>query len=563
MRRLAVPSLAVLAIVACVAIVQSRPYDGAVFHGAEAASSWSQHLVRINGLQAPPQTYSYDWKSWLADSDRRSTPLFHIVAIVLTPLTGPSAEDAARGMFLWLLLVGLGAGVTAFGLTGQRDVAIVGGTATLLLPVLPASSLNYYNDLPMTALLWCSVGVTLLARRKGSLTLAALAGMLFAAACVTRWSAIPHGLPFVFGALVFPVGQGVREASLRRVLVSLTVVVVGAGLVGYFLSISTASWDELGRITLGEAEEDFGAIHSLFRRFQPPGLPRIASYAIRLLTAIFSPALALLALMGTARWVVGARQGAPLFVLGLVGNAVFLLFLLPPFEDRFLSPLAPALVLPAVLGWATASPRIRAAVAAAWVAIALGVVWDVHHGHPNFLNQRFSININERFGPERMPHDHRGRGLSLDSGDPAVGWCRADDAATRPIYSPKRESLFSYLRSCGAKTLVVADAALQDSADGTWWEYRMGLHTQLFPQSRFSRVVTSASASLPQVELAGRGPQEGTLLLLRTQPVNEAEFGMDGWHRVGTFELPNHPGLTVWGTADVEACPEAVRRVVQ
>lgn len=558
-RRLAVPSLALLAILACLAIVLSRPYDGAVFRGAETGSSWSQHLVRIDGLQAPLSTYPDDWKGWIADHDRRATPLFHIVAIALTPLTGPSAEGAARGMVLWLLLIAVGAGMTAFGLTGQRDLAVVGGTATLLLPDLPASSLNYYADLPMIALIWCSVGVTLIARRRGSVSLGALAGALFAAACITRWSAIPHGVPFLFGALVCPVNQGGREVLSRRVLVTLAVAVVGSGLVGYFFSISTASWTELGKITLGEVHEDAGPLGSLFRRFQAPGIPKVASYLIRLVTAVFSPLLALLALMGTARWLGGARVGARLFGLGLFGNAVFLLFLLPPFESRFLSPLAPALVLPGVLGWATARPRIRTVVASFWVTISLAVVWDVHHGQPSFLNQEFNINSNDRFGPERMPQDHRGRGISLDCGDPAAGWFRADAAAMRPIFSPNREALFSYITSCGAQTLVVEDAALQDGADATWWEYRMGLHTLLSPDAAFSQVLIAQSEWLPLDDLAGNSLPEATLMLLRTGPVDEMVFREAGWHRVGAFEPIGHPGLTVWGTADIEACPEAGR----
>jgi len=510
-------------------------------------------------MKAPLASYSNDWKAWLADSDRRATPLFHLVAIALTPLTGASAEGASRGMVLWLLLAGFGAAITAFGLTGHRDLAIVGGTATLLLPVLPASSLNYYNDLPMTALIWCSVGVTLIARRRGSVALGGLGGMLFAAACITRWSALPQGLPFLFGALIVPLAQDKREPWLRRALVTLAVVGLGTSLVGYFFSISTASWSEIGKITLGEGQESSGPLQSLFRRFQLPGLPKVTSYLIRTVTAIFSPVLALLAVVGTARWLRGPRQGILLFATGLIGNAVFLLFLLPPFEARFLSPLAPALVLPVVLGWAAAQPRVKTVVATAWVVIALGVVWDVHHGSPNFLNQRFNLNVNEYLGPERMPQDHRGRGLSLDCGDPAVGWSRADQAAIRPPFSPDRELLFSYLRSCGAETLIVGHAALQDPADSTWWEYRMGLHTLLSPQDKFERLIISPSESLPQDQPEGGYPLKNALLVLRNKPIIEAEFSRAGWHRVGSFELPDHPGLIVWGTEKVKACPLGVQ----
>ena len=150
MRRLALPSLALLATVACLVIVLTRPYDGALFRGAETGSSWSQHAIRMEGSMMSPSEHANGWAGWIQVLDQQYPPLLHILAIKASPITGVSAEEVGRWMVLWLLLVGLGAGLTAWGLSGRRDLALVTGTLTLLLPALPAASLDYYYDLPMT-----------------------------------------------------------------------------------------------------------------------------------------------------------------------------------------------------------------------------------------------------------------------------------------------------------------------------------------------------------------------------------------------------------------------------
>lgn len=552
MRRLALPSLALLATLACLAIVLSRPYDGALFRGAEVASSWNQHAIRLTGLIESPASHRQGWTGWIQSLDQQYPPLLHVITIGLTPLIGLGAEGVGRAMVLWLLLVGLGAGLTTWGLTGRRGLAVAGGTATLLLPALPAASLHYYYDLPMTALLWCSIGTVLVARRVGSISLGGLGGLLFAAACLMKWSAIPQGLPFLVGALVCPLRGRSLGTAKARLLLGLAVLVVAGGLLAQFSTISTASWREMGNITLGEGQEDLGPLASLFRVFELPGVAKTGAYLFRAATALFSPGLALLALLGTWRWLSETRRGWLLFGLGALANAVFLLCLVPPVDERFLYPLAPALVLPAVLGWSTAAPRVRAAISAAWIVIALGVVWDVHHGQPNFFNQPWETDL--------VPN-YRGRGVSLDSGDPAVGWFRADDAAQRRVFAPTREQLFDFVTSCGGETLGVTQGAVQDYADITWWLYRVLLGKLQDSGEGFVQLLEVEWDEQQGHVRDSVLPDRAGLLVLRARAEGEPPILAGGWHRVGRFALPDHPGLEVWGTPDRAACPAQARPV--
>ncbi len=546
MRRTALPSLALLAILACFAIVLSRPYDGALFRGAETGSSWNQHAIRVGALMQSPDTNTNSWSGWIQQLDQQYPPLLHAIATAASPITGISAEEVGRAMVLWLLAVALGAGLTAWGLTGRSRVAMAAGTATLLVPALAATSLDYYYDLPMTGLLWCSVGTILVSRRKGSVLGGALAGVLFSAACLMKWSAIPQGLPFLFGALAFPLPTLASESKTRRALITVAALITSGVLLFQFTAISMASWQEMGSVTLGEGQESLSRIGRLFRTFRIPGPPKIGTYLLRTVTALLSPLLAGVVVLGTVQWLRSARPGALLFGLGLAVNAVFLLCFVPPADERFLYPLVPALVLPAVFGWASVRPRLRAAGAVAWIVISLAVIWVVHHGAPGLLNQAWKTN------PQS---DYRGRGLSLDSGDPAVGWFRADDAADRDVFAPDREELFAYLRSCGGETLVVAQAALQDHADATWWDYRVALQKLHSTEDTFARLMIANRRALAGSVTEPALPHSSGLLILRNTPGQDSAVGPSGWRLIGEFKPQNHPGLTVWGTSDLKRCP--------
>lgn len=546
MRRIALPSLALLAIVACLTIVLSRPYDGALFRGAETGSSWSQHAIRVNALTQSHHGVTNGWIGWIQQLDQQYPPLLHVLATAAAPVTGITAEDVGRAMVVWLLLVGMGAGLTAWGLTGRPRVAIAAGTATLLVPALPAASLDYYYDLPMTGLLWCSVGAILAARRGGSILGGALAGVFFAAACWMKWSAIPQGLPFLFAALAFPLSNLAPESKTRRFLITLATLIASGVLLFQFRAISIASWQEMGSVTLGEGEENLSRLGRLFRTFRIPDPPKIGTYLLRMVTALLSPLLAGIVILGTVQWLRRARTGALFFGLGISANAVFLLCFVPPADERFLYPLVPALVLPAVFGWASFGPRLRNSVAVAWVVVSLWVIWDVHHGAPGLLNQAWKTT------PQS---DYRGRGLSLDSGDAAVGWFRADDAANRNVFSPDREDLFAYLIACGGETLVVAQEALQDHADATWWDYRMALQKLHSPEDTFARLMIANPRTLAGSITELALPEMASLLILRNIPGQKLAVGPSGWRLNGAFKPQDHPGLTVWGTSDMRRCP--------
>ena len=101
----------------------------------------------------------------------------------------------------------------------------------------------------------------------------------------------------------------------------------------------------------------------------------------------------------------------------------------------------------------------------------------------------------------------------MEASSQGVGWIRADDAAARRSFAPKREQLFELLLACGAKTLLVPKAALQDDADMTWWSYRVAL--QRYETSGQAFVRLSSADELEEAgSLAAMGlPAESALLI--------------------------------------------------
>lgn len=542
-RRLHVLALAVVA--TCLALILSRPWDGALFRGADTGSAWSEHTVRIEAMAFPPSQHRQGVFDWLQALDVQYPPLLHLVSIGLSPVVGASDLAVNRSMVLWLLALALGAGLAGRGLTGKSAVGLATGVGTLTVPAFTASALHYYYDLPMTALLWCSLGCVLMARRSHALPLGIAAGLLFAGACLVKWSALPQGIPLLLGALLVPLpeeGWG-RRAWIERLRVAGPTLLCAALVLFAFTQVSTSSWREMGAITLGEPGQQ--SRPSLLQSLHLPDSSKVGAYIGRTVTALFSPLLSVLVVLGLLRWVFRDRRGWPLLALGLVGNIGFLLFLVPPADERFLFPVVPALILAAVLGTAGCSRRVRTGAATLWVVLALSVTWDVHHGSDGPLSWTWESSM---FG------GLRGRGLSLDSGEEAVGWTRADDAARERALHPGREELYNGIVACGAQTLIVERGALSGPADMTWWRYRNFLQQAGGRDESFDSVVLFddvASAG----GLEGHGQSGSRALIVRGSgggPQSPPSFGT--WVHLGSLEWEDRGPIHVWVSPDIPSC---------
>ncbi len=461
----------VLVLVALVAVVWSRPYDGGLFRRAVGGGDWAEHLARIQAV--------YSWSGeapfglWIAQTDGIYPPFLHWCMGLLGVLVGHGEVAIGRAMVLWLLLLAAGVGVCAWRITGEARDGWIVAAGTASVPALAAVSLTYFYDLPMTALLWTSTAALLWIRPRSPELAGLAAGLLWTCAALTKWTALPFGVVMMAGALLvhLPGERWSRREALRRLraggLVALTTTVLVAG----FFKLSDVSWRAMSDNTMGDADAwaltadgRVGALGALVDRLQPFSWSRLGGYPVDLVVTILSPLLALLVLAAVAVWLVRDRRGAALVGCVVLGQWAVLFWLVPPADPRFAFTLTPALVLAAAWGVGRLPPRVRRALLAAWVVVSIGVVWDVHHGSEGLLNRAWSLE------PGRPTSLLQGRGISVTSGDQRTGWVRAD--STVPIFRPDRERVWEAVAACDASVLAAREGVLADSTDATWWRYR-------------------------------------------------------------------------------------------
>ena len=164
----------------------------------------------------------------LVTADRAFPPLMHLVSAGLGELVGHGATNAAATGLLWLLLLAVATGGMAAMLTGERRAGFAAATATFLVPALSGAAIRYYYDLPMTALLWASAAALMLGfhyRRAvvGGLT----AGLLLAAAALTKWPALAFGAPLLLAVAVTPL-RGTSARWRPRLLGLMTAMLAAA-----------------------------------------------------------------------------------------------------------------------------------------------------------------------------------------------------------------------------------------------------------------------------------------------------------------------------------------------
>jgi hypothetical protein len=465
------------AIAAMALILLARPDDAGQLRGAVGGGDWSEHLARVAAVEAWQSEVASAPAAFIAVTDTSYPPFLHYVMGVVGAVTGHGEVAVGRAMVLWLLLLSASVGICAWRITDEPRTGWLAAAGAALIPGVAASAIIYFYDLPMTALLWLSLALLLLLRRGMPEIAGVLAGVVWACACVTKWTALPFGaVMLAAGLLVHRPKETFNRGELFHRGRSLVAIAVSAGLLlwGWF-SVSTVSWRTMSETSMSDpnawtVDQGRGVLEllaGLGDKVAPFSWSRLFSYPVDLALGLFSPLLALALLALLVLWAVRDRRGALLVVVLCAGQWALLFFLVPRADPRFLMTLAPALVLASVFALGQLPPRWAAGLAIGWAVIALWVVWDVHHVRQGPLSGYWSAT------PHRQHGFISGRGVGLRSGDPGTAYVRLDE--TEVVFEPRREQLWQAAVGCEPEVLLYDTGVLIDSADDTWWRYRWKL----------------------------------------------------------------------------------------
>lgn len=464
-------------VLALAAVVGARLWQAPIDGYGDSAAQYIEHLARLRLVLRIDQGVGPDPLSALVQLDGLYPPGLHLLTAALSPVIGHTAEAAVGTGLLWWAGLALAVGRCAATLRPGAGPWAVAATAAV--PALHASATRYYYDLPMTALLWVAVALVLGAVRGRALLRGGAAGLVLAAACLVKWSALPFGLPLVAGALLV-LGRADRGAALRAGLAAAT---VGGGLVGLFVLGGSTSFGAMSGATFQPpVGADAGALARL------AGLPggealramllqaaaldgaRLAFYPARMAATVLSPALALAAAPLLAAWARDRAPGWPLLLVGGLGTGAFVLLLVPPLDDRFLLTLAPAVALAAGLGGAALPARARPPAAILGAVVSLLVAGDLHlrpAGQP--LHTQAGQLRDDALDGRRITW-RPGAGSSWD----LRGWARSDDA--RRDRTRLRAALDRRLSACRPADLAAAaPGSITAFGEDNWFAYRQAL----------------------------------------------------------------------------------------
>lgn len=472
----AVATASAITIAVALAVVLTRPYDGALFRKAGSGGAWSPYLeyIRVVDLFSNPYL---DLRLRLFASDGPYPPLLHFVMAPIGSIFGHGDLAITRLMVLWVLLLAGGVGVVAGRLAGDSRVGWVAAAGTATVPAVTSLGLVYFHDLPMAAILWWVPASILLLRRRSPELAGLVAGLVCFAAGFAKWTALPLIPTVVAGALLthMPGERWSRREVVRRLRLLVVAAAVTVLLLQGWFDISTTSWRSMSATTMRDAQAFGGesgavswdALVGIWHRIQWHGAPTwTTGLLVSTVTHVISPLLALLLLLAGGRWLVKDRRGGALVTCIFLGQLAFFVTLVPVADSRMLVPAVPALVIAATLGLAGATRGIKLAAASAWVAIALTVLVDVHH-----LPDGSAFSRDWYWGDSRATAPFAGRRLSIASGDPTTAWQRLDEQQGS-IWYLEREELWRSLVRCSAVKLVIDDGVTGDPSDVTWFTWR-------------------------------------------------------------------------------------------
>jgi len=448
-----------------------QPYgsDGAEYIEHAARLAVREHVLRGEVLNP--------WRL-LTTSDGSFPPLLHLVTLPIQ-----SAEVAAATGIAWMLLLAASVGVTAAAIARRIDVGAAAATGTLLVPAVSGMASRYYYDLPMIALLWAAAAVLVTGAGRRPIRTGVVAGLLFWAAAITKWAALPFGPPILLGALLVGLRRGEVGAAgpKRRVIAGSICAGVCAVLCLAFLAGRSGdnSFAKMGRVAFvdgtprqWESASDApnalsAALQSVGGRLTSLQIEDLAFYPLRLGTSIFGVAGLLVVLALGVVWLRRGAPGAVLVIAAGAGHAAFLLGVMPVLDDRFAAVGAPALVVAAALGWGALEPRRRRLVGTSVVMLGLLMAVDFHLGTDAPWNREVSVLVVDRddFPPTAA------RGLGASSSTEQRGWARADRQP--PRREALRGALWAAVRGCGATGLGLLPERplLRPEGDLEWARY--------------------------------------------------------------------------------------------
>ena len=516
-------------------------------YGVDGAE-YIEHLSRLDVLAAARQLGSSgDLLSFVREADNAFPPLLHILTLPFGAVLGHRAEDVLLVGPLWLLVLACATAMIAGRLAASPRAAAAAGSGILLVPALQGFSTRYYYDLPMTALLWLGLAVLVAGRGRREGLAALIGGLLLCAAALIKWQALPIVAAMLVAVALAPdwgspaaagaAGPRTLWMRLRLPLIAGTVCLLASlaylGLVGPHNSLLAMLRD----VTASPAADVVaGAEPDLGLDLLAPDLFRLIFYPLRLVTSVISPLIAIL--IAPLLWVWLRRRGAgrALLLLLAVGQLLFLLFVAPPLDDRFLVPFVPLVVLAAVFGWEQLADRSRVVMASAVLIGGLAVAMDFHTEFtlPGSAQAQVLYRVTDRPGISF-------RGLGLSDSVEQRGWARLDSQGESRFRA--REQLWSSLTRCDVQTLRVApeDPMIGDYGDLFWFHYRSRYATLEEPPPTLSITMDAQPAeygppicrqSLPgQTELAVTGVSHGA------QPTLPPCTDPEGWQLEGRLSL--------------------------
>jgi hypothetical protein len=538
------------------AIVLSRIYGtGLQPYGSDSAQ-YIEHLTRLETLDVWREP-SFGSLEFLRMADGAFPPLMHFVTLILGQFSGHAAHEVLWTGLLWLVLLAVSVASVTLSLSGSKRAAAAAFCGAMLLPSLHGAACRYYYDLPMTAVLWMAAAVAFATFVSRPTIGGFVTGMLLCAANLVKWTALPYGLIMVGAVPAMALIEGGKDRRWRfqhSLAASVLAIVVMGGLSALFIKLVgpydsfTAMLGEIGTdaphgAPAGVDSLETGAVLSgIFARLEAPTVARLAFYPSRLLASVFSPVLLALTLLLSAFWVRRDRRGWIAVMVIVLGQWLFVLLRVPPLDDRFLITAAPALLIPAAMGWDLLRPRLRVALGAAVLVVGFAVAMDFH------FNDSPSART---VAPTRPSTDKLSKiirwGLA-DSVDQR-GWVRRSQQAHDR--QDVREALWAKLQRCTAQhfRLASGDPVVGGAGDVYWMRYR-ALYAHL-EEGAERRTVPPICNDPPSgdTELALSGVQRGTL------PVRPRCIGEERWQLERVIEVPGGVrDLAVWSPRDRQSC---------
>jgi len=362
-------------------------------------AEYIEHVNRMDCVALFRGTESLGPLKVIAKLDTEFPPAMHLISALTAPIFGDSIEATARLATLWFFLLAFAVYRVGLEIGGQR-AGLAAAVGVLLLPSLGGYATRYYYDIPMTALLWSMVAFALHSWRRRAALGGLITGLLWTAAALTKWTAVPYGAAMLVGVTLAVAASAPKGAPLRqRWLQPITAVSISTATSGLLVAgyLSVVGQDSSLNVMLGQMWAQFdgpgsgaGAggspITQLFSAAEGLGSEasggKIAFYGLSLATSLFSPLLAAATALLSFYWLRRSRAGIGLLAATVFGQMAFLTVVVPVADERFLVSLAPCLVLSAALGWSSLGSLWQRRSGGLVLGFGLLIALEAHLGLP-------------------------------------------------------------------------------------------------------------------------------------------------------------------------------------